>query len=328
MYIALHKTRGRSHFILRESCTIDAQLTCRDLFDLGPDPSVFITYAGGNAFYFDGAIEDSLSESGVDYDSDELEDLFWPWIRPDIRRALDTFRNRSSRSGYKKMTAREKDRIAAHVHSFDKRRTHYLKFGNMDQGAVENMPANLFKAHVNSSRDEIEQGFLRQEFSLKSHELKSYVYTIFDLQHFFSGILAKKMPHALDQDKVDHFFLEELCRMNKELFNRENRLDDYMVRYLIMFFDHHYANTTLLDDFARAFMFRHRTFGPKPEKAIPLDTACRVFNITKRQLETMTTRNLTRLYRKLAIRFHPDTGGSHEQFVELNAAYKKLSSLI
>ncbi|MBF0258782.1 MAG: hypothetical protein HQK62_08085 [Desulfamplus sp.] len=177
MYIAYKKKRGRSRFILRESCVIDNQLTFRDLFDLGRDPSVFIKYAGGNAFYFDEKMEDALYVAfGGKYDSDELEELFLPWVKPDIRRVVDSFRNRSSKSKKVKLSDVQKDRISAKVHAFDKRRTHYLKFGNMDQGPVENMPAVLFKEHVNQSRDEIEQHFFRQEFSLKDDELKSYVY--------------------------------------------------------------------------------------------------------------------------------------------------------
>lgn len=310
--------------MLRESCAIDDQLTFRDLFDLGPDPSVFIKYAGGNGFYFDETMEEAISEAGDGFDADELEDLFWPWIKPDIRRAVETFRNRSSKSVRKKLTDREKDQISACVHNFDKRRTHYLKFGNMDQGPVENMSAVLFKDHVHQSRDEIEQSFLKQEFTLKARELKSYVYTVFNLQRFFDGFMAKKMPHALDQEKVDEYFLEEICRLNTELFNNNTRLDEYMRRYVIMFFDHPYAGTTLLDDFARDFMSRHRVFTPRPEKSITTRNACKIFNITKTALATMTQKHLTKLYRGLARQVHPDTGGSHEKFVELNNAYETL----
>jgi len=328
MYIAIEKNNGQAHYFLRESCTIEEQLTFRTLFDLGPDPSAYIIYAGGNAFYFDETMEDTLAGYNSDYDSDELEDLLWPWIRPDIRRAIDTFRNRSSTSGRKKLSAKEKKQIAVHVHSFDKRRIHYLKFANMDQGPVENMPAVLFKNLVRQSRDEIEQHFLKQEFALKAHELKSYVYTVFDLQYFFSGLMAKRMPHVLDQEKVDHYFLKELCHLNNELFHSSTWLDDYLIRYLIMFFDHQYANTTLLDDFAKDFMFRNRSFKPRRQKSISIKNACKVFKITPEIFQQLTSKELTRHYRELARKVHPDTGGTHEQFVELNTAYESLSEKI
>jgi hypothetical protein len=322
--MAYLKNNGRSHYLLRESCIIADALTFRDVFDLGTDPSEFIHYPGGNAFYLDEQMEAAVAERVVDYDTDELEDLFWPWIRPDIKRAVETFRNRSFKSTSPKLTAREKQDLAARIHTFDKRRTLYLKFGNMDQGPLENMPATLFKDHDLRSRDEIEHAFVKQEFALKAHELKSYVYTVFDLHRFFSGFMAKKMPHALDQEKVDDFFLKEICRLNKELFNKETQLDDHMIRYMIMFFDHQYANTTLLDDFARDFMARHRFFTPRPEKSITIRNACTIFNITKKELATMTRQHLTKLYRGFARQVHPDTGGSHEKFVELNNAYEVL----
>lgn len=328
MYIARLKNKGCVHYIIRESCTIGNELTFRDLFDLGSDPSVFIKYAGGNAFYFDQKIEDGISDSSGSCDADELEDLFWPWIKPDIRRAVETFKNRSYKRPFKKLTRKEKDEIAARVHAFDKRRTLYLRSGGMDQGPVHNMPAVLFKDLVHKSRDEIEQHFLRQEFSLKAHELKSYVYTVFDLHRFFDSFMAKKMPHALDQGQVDTCFLKEVCRLNKSLFNKKSHLDDHMIRYAIMFFDHRYSHTTLLDDFASSFMNRHRFYRPRPQKSIATDKACKIFSITKKELETMTQKRLTRLYRRLARDVHPDSGGSHEKFVELSNAYQSLSLIV
>ncbi len=324
MYMAYIKDKGRPHYLLRESCIIEDELTFQDVFDLGTDPSAFIHYPGGNAFYLDEQMEAAVAEKAVDYDTDELEDLFWPWIKPDIKRAVETFRNRSFKTFSQKLTAKEKEALAARIHTFDKRRTHYLKFGTMDQGPVENMPATLFKDHDLRSRDEIEHCFFKQEFTLKAHELKSYVYTVFDLHRFFSGFMAKKMPHALDQEKVDEFFLREICRLNKELFNKETHLDDHMIRYIVMFFDHQYANTTLLDDFARDFMARHRFFTPRHEKSITTLNACNIFNINKTELATMTRQHLTKLYRGFARQVHPDTGGSHDKFVELNNAYEVL----
>ncbi|MCK5695243.1 MAG: DnaJ domain-containing protein [Desulfobacula sp.] len=132
------------------------------------------------------------------------------------------------------------------------------------------------------------------------------------------------MPHTLNQEKVDEYFLKTIYRLNKSLFNKKMPLDDYLIRYLIMFFDHPYANTTLLDDFAKDFMSRHRFFKHKAQKSISTATACKIFNITNKALKTMTKKNLTKLYRRLARQVHPDIGGSDEKFVELNNAYQSL----
>ncbi len=322
MYIAAQKYKNQNHFILRETCKIGDQLAFRDLFDLGQNPSFYIKYPGGNAFYFDEELEDTLSTLGAAYDEDHLEDLFWPWLRPDIKRAVETFRGRGAQRP--KLTETEKNLILSSTHPFDKRRIHYLKYASMDQGPVENMPATLFKDLVNNCRDEIEQRFLRMERNLKAHELKSYVYTSFNLQSHFQSFMAKTMPHALDQKKVDTFFVKELCRCNKTLFNKTNYLDAYMLRYAIMFFDHQYAHTSLLDEFSQDFMHRHRFHQPVPLKSVPIRIACKIFDITRKQMRTLTRSQLTRLYRKKARKVHPDTGGSHEKFVELNDAYKTL----
>lgn len=316
-----HKNQIR--YFLRESLTVDGAVTFRDLFDLGYDPCDYINYAGKNAYYFDEDMEDALSEAGAEFDFEILEDLFWPWIRPDVREAVDAFRHRSEKRRVNKLTDAEKERINKQIHNFDKRRAHYLRVASMDQGAVENMPAALFKHLADRSRDEIEQTFLQQETAMNVRELKSYVYTVFDLQQFFSGFPAKKMPHALDQEKVDRHFLEELCRLNHRLFERADSLHPYMIRYVIMFFDYPYENTRLLDEFAKDFMYRHHFHRPK-RQGPTTEKALKVFRISEKQIKTMTRRELTKQYRKLARKRHPDTGGAHETFVELNNAYKRL----
>lgn len=324
MYIARIIKKRQRHFILRESCRIDNRLTFRNLFDLGTDPGLHIKYPGGNAFYIDENLEDHLVKAGADYDDDHLEDLFWPWLKPDIRRAVETFRGRSQRCR-RGMSDKEKGQISADVHPFDKRRAHYLRFATMDQGPVENMPASLFKHLIDRCRDEIEQGFLRQEAALRLHELKSYVFTVFDLQSYFQSFMAKKMPHVLDQQKVDDYFIKELCRINQSFFNKTSRLDDYMIRYATMFFDHQYANTKLLDEMARDFIFRHHFHKPPvQEKSIPVRAALKIFKLSKNEVKKLTKSRLRRIYRKLARQMHPDTGGSDEKFVELNTAYNTL----
>lgn len=323
MYIAVETYKNRTHYILRESCTLKNRLTYRNLYNLGTNPAAIIKYPGGNSFYFDEAFEADLTRTGAHFDDDQLEDLFWHWIRPDIRRAVDTFRSRG-KTAPPKLSKAQQDEISRQVHPFDKRRAHYLKFGNMDQGPVENIPAAIFRNLAGCCRDEIEQLFIKQELRLKDRELKSYVYAVFDLQSYFQGFMAKKMPQALDQNKVDRYFAKELCNLNKSLFGKTRQLDHYMIRYAVMFFDHQYADTRLLDEMAKDFMFRHHFHEPQPPKNIPTNRACKVFKITKKELAVLTKSQLTRKYRKLARDVHPDTGGSHDAFVELNDAYKTL----
>jgi len=326
--MALVKTRRKFTYILRESVSSGKQRIHHDLFDLGPFPGAWINYPGGNAWYVDENLEATISQACQKFDPDTLEELFWPWVRPDIRQAVAFFRSRPGSSGSlgspPRLTAAEKQDISRLTHAFDKRRTHFLKFGNMDQGPLPGMPAVLFKNLQEKSRDEIEQGFMVQEKTLEPSNLKSYVYTIFDLQSFFQGMLAKQMPHALDQHKVETFFLKEICRINKHLFGLTSHLHAYMVRYLIMFFDNDYAHSLLLEEMERAFRFRHRSFNQPPPQAFSGRKARSLFKITKEEFKTLNKRGLRKIYRKLAREHHPDRGGSHSQFVELNNAYQIL----
>lgn len=324
MYIARIKNKSGFTYILRESIPAGKKIISCDLFDLGPSPGAWINYPGGNGWYFDEKMEARVSRACDNFDSDEMEAIFWPWIRPDIRQAVETFQNRSGSGKKPRLTPLEKEVILSSTHAFDKRRAHFLKFGNMDQGHLENMPAVLFRDLQQKSRDELEQKFMAQERHLSPQDFKSYVYTVFDLQRFFQGFMAKKMPQAMDQKKVETFFLKELCRINQELFCLTFPLNHYLVRYLIMFFDHAYAGTLLLEEMERDFRFRSRFFGQAFPPAFPAGKALDLFGITREQLKTLDKRALTRIYRKLARKHHPDKGGSHEKFVEINNAFQAL----
>ncbi|PIE63356.1 MAG: molecular chaperone DnaJ [Desulfobacter postgatei] len=326
MYLAKVKKEGQATYVLRESVKQGEQLVARDIFDIGPCPGAWIDYPGGNAWYVSPDLESRISTIAGDVDKNQLEDLFWPFIRPAIRRATQTFRQRSFKQ-YKPLTRTQKETIARQVHAFDKRRAHFLKFGNMDQGPLVNMPAVLFKQFHNKSRDEIEQRFIYQERVLRQKDLKSYVYTALDLHRFFKGFMARQMPHALDQDKVEAFFIQELCQLNKELFELTSQLHEYLIRYAVMFFDHTYGDSVLLDDMAKDFQFRQRSRWYKAPGATPqlgLSQALKIFNLTAKALESMDKKDLTREFRRLAREHHPDRGGSHDMFVELGNAYEAL----
>lgn len=324
MYLAFIGTHKDPLFALRHSFQKNGHFGFEDLYIIGPDPAEMICYAGGNGFYLDPEMEAAIEKKLPDYDPDELEDIFWPWLKPDIGRAVETFRHRG-RSTFIRLTRPEKERLHKSVHWFDKRRAHFLKIGSMDQGRVDQIPASLFKHLANISRDEIEQRFMMQETALKAKELKSYVYTIFDLQRFFNSFMAKKMPHVLDQAKVEKNLIDELCLLNRQIFDLDGMLHPYLRRYAIMFFDYEYANSTLLDDFANAFMnSRRKQRQPRPRESVTTDKALKIFNLQPSDLKGLTIKALTRAYRQLATQYHPDTGGSHEKFVELNGAYQTI----
>ena len=126
MYLAQTKIKGETCYCIRESYSYEDNFLSRDLIDLGPDPARFIIYPGGNSFYIDEFIEDRINELGKKADPDKLEDIFWRFLHPEIRRVLEPFRSREKQHRAGRRKNRPQEDPDARVHIFDKRRTHFL----------------------------------------------------------------------------------------------------------------------------------------------------------------------------------------------------------
>jgi hypothetical protein len=331
MYLARHRVKGKTNYTIRESYKNDAGLRSRDLLELGSDPSKYIVYPGGNAFYVDEAVEEQLLAASLQPDPQAIEDIFWPFVDPEIKRKVESFRSRSKkRSKTETLSLERETEIKAGVHLFDKRRLHFLRFGQMDQGYIGRMPAAMLKGVAGKSRDEIEQYFIVQEQSLAPFEFKNYVYVIFDLQRFFKDMIAKELPQGLNQKSVDLHLTEEVCRLNQspEFWDGrppQEELHEHLLRYVLWFFDYDYGHSTFLEDYIKDFMSRHRRYGPpKPKETVSINEAGKIFGVEEEALKNITIRDLRRLYRRQARKLHPDTGGDQENFIKLADAYHSL----
>lgn len=330
MYLASKKISGQTHYLIRESYQQEDLFLSRDLIDLGTDPACHIIYPGGNAFYINEVIEDQLIELGAGNDLDELEDIFWRFVHPEIRRVLEPFRRREDRhrANRKKKAPEVKNLTSLHI--FDKRRAHYLKFGQTDQRNIGRVPLKLFRGLHNKSRDEIEHGFMDMEAALSPREYKTYTYTIFDLQRYFYESFANSNPQMLSQAKVDEHFIEQVCRVNQDpLFwagmKATDRLHDFLVRYVLMHFDYDFAAASFMEDYLRQFINSRREYRPPPKSAAAsLEEASTILGISRAKLKKMSRQNLVRLYRRKAQELHPDKGGDHDKFVSLTEAYHEL----
>jgi hypothetical protein len=333
VYLASKKINGQIRYFIRESFRQGEYFLSRDLFDLGPDPTRYIVYPGGNAFYIDEVIEDRIADLGTDVIPDELEDIFWHFIRPEIRRVLEPFRRRQDRHRANRKNTKAADKIETALHIFDKRRLHFLKFGLTDQRYIERMPQKLFRKLFNKSRDEIEQGLLDMEAALAPREYKTYTYVIFNLQQFFYESYAKNHPEMLGQEKVDAYFIEQICRLNSDHqfwagMKTGDRLHDYLIRYVLMHFDYEYAPGSFMEDYLRQFINSRRDYRPAfKSAALTLKQASAVFGETGEALKKMSRREIVRLYRRKAQKLHPDKGGDHRQFVGLTEAYHELMKM-
>ncbi len=326
MYIARKKENGKICYYIRESYEDHGIMKSRDLFYLGDNPEKYIIYPGGNAYYIDEAVEDRLFELNADYDSDNLDDIFWDFVKPDIKYALSHFRTR----GCKKPAYKGKSVSGDQFHIFDRRRIHFLRFAQMDQGYIGRVSPKLFYILNGKSRDEIEQYFLKAEIILKPRELKSYIFVIFDLQKHFSQSFAKTMPQALDQNAVDTFFIKEICNLNRdekfwEGMEKRKTLNEYLIRYLIMFFDNEYGQSAFLEDILYNWMNTKRDFHfPKRRQTFTIKETATIFGVSEKELKKMSKNDLAKLFRKKAHIHHPDKGGDPETFIKLSQAYHDL----
>jgi hypothetical protein len=300
------------------------------LIDLGPDPSRFLIYPGGNSFYIDETIEDRINTLGKKADPDKLEDIFWRFLRPEIKRALEPFRSREKRHQSNRRKRSPQEGPDTRIHIFDKRRTHYLRFGHTDQRNIGRLPPKIFRMLQNKSRDEIEQMFMDLEGELAVREYRTYAYVIFDLQHYFYESFARSNPQMLSEEKVDAHFIEQVCRLNTDRIfwagmPSEDRLNEYLIRYVLMYFDYDYAPGSIMDEYLRQFINSRRDYRPPYKSSdFTLKEASALFGQSKAELKKMSTRELTRQYRQKAQKLHPDKGGDHDKFVKLTDAYHEL----
>lgn len=330
MYLARRFVRNTIQYIIRESFPDESFFRCRDLVELGSNLHQYILYNDTRTFVVDDQIGSWLREKGVDADPFELEELFYPFVDPEVRHSIDSFADRAKHRRWKPPSKKMRQRILDETHPFDRRRAHFLRFGQVDQRQLLRS-VSLYRALLDKSRDEIEQYFLFQEMALRPDEYKMYMYAIFNLQAFFSQSFAHSMPEGLDPDKMDHHFLEQVCEIDVDEnfwkgFEKGKTLHEYLARYVIMYFDYSFASGSGWEQYIRNFMDSRRRFAPpKSSRRMSMSEAATVFGVSRAELSSMGLGKLKRLFRKKARELHPDIGGDHEAFIELATAYQELS---
>ncbi|MGD8432502.1 MAG: J domain-containing protein [Syntrophobacterales bacterium] len=305
--------------------------------DLGQYPGDYIEYFGGNAFYFKEELEETLQDKGVTYSTDDLEEIFKPFLDPDIRRIIENFERPKSR--LKQWSTCSDKEILKHqrgLHSFDKRRLHYLRCGQVNIGNLDRLPLKFFSVLFEKSRDEIEQVFGEKEQILRPDEIRRYLYAALRLQTHFSHLLTRHQPEILDPLKLDQHFLEEICILNsdKTFFRGVESTDPaslhpYLAKYVILYFDHAFHPELAWDEYMQEFRWRHQFYRRTSSTAgatLPEEEACQCLGITQEELRKMDLQQLTSHFRKLAKKAHPDVGGDEKTFVKIKEAYESLAT--
>jgi hypothetical protein len=316
------------HYIISQTYSDLGVLKARDLMDLGPDPSVYIQYFDRHGFAFHSVIEQSLQEAGVEFGSDELERLFKPFIKPEIRKIIETF-DRSHRSRVQvACNLEELVRNRRKVHIFDARRLYYLRLGRIDSGELGLGHWKSLNVFPCKSRDEIESYLDTLERRLPPSEYAAYVYASLGVPLVFPQYL-RDYPSALDREQLDRLVLLELCKINsdEDFFlgvDREDRfLHPYLRKYTWLYFDSEFETETSFEGFGFASRFRPASLRPAPS----LQDAYGIFEMSAEQFSRISGRELTSIFRRKAKKIHPDRGGEHEDFLKLSEAYEQLMEI-
>lgn len=334
--------RGTSyHYVIRESYWNGQSWIYRDLVDLGSDPQTYIHYVGGNGFYFDESIQEQLEAAGVSFSSEDLEAVFFPFIDPYIRRIILNFQHNFRRYHFSDDIPENATDLLAkqqQLHDFDRRRMHFLRCGRIDMGNLQGRPWKFLNILLDKSRDERETIIEEMEQQLKPKEIKSYIYTAFNLQKYFEDSIVKNHPYALNQERVDEAFCDAICRLNRDKGFFDGvpdhdpaSLHSYLRRYVVMYFDSSFEPLFSWDEFIRGiFGARERSAYRKWKNRsnLTVSEACKYLGIDPDQLKNLSAREITKIYRKHAKTLHPDAGGDHEAFIKLTDAYRTLVSTV
>ena len=323
MYLARTNIGNQTHYSIRESFLDGDCLKSRVLFHLGTDPSRYIIYPGGKGYYFNEVVEETLQEYGVNPTQAELDQIFWDFLDPEIQRVIQGFEKKT------KTTLSGSDTAVQDFHLFDKRRVHFLRFGSMDQQQIHQIPDKFFRALRAKSRDEIEQYFIREERIIRPRELIRYLSVIFGLQQRLLYVPPDQTGSGIQQQKVDTLFIESVCALNKDDtfwagMPRTGKLQGYLRRYVIFYFDHAVQQAAPIPRYLHELMNRHRSHRPPKKVRLNMAEASRLYGTTWENLRQMDSDTFTRLYRKQALKFHPDQGGSQKTFIKLTKLYENL----
>ena len=300
--------------------------------DLGPDPSKYIEYPGGNGFYFDPSIEETLDGKCTGYSQEDLEQVFRPFLKPHIQTIIDRARHEHRRPGTSPaLPGPPPPQPREEAHIFDARRLYFLRFGRMDEGELGmGRPLKFLDVFQCKSRDEIENMLDFMETGLHRNELATYAYAALGVNGFFPKHV-RHCPAALKIEQMDEYFIRELCRLNGDgVFFRgaartENGggLHPYLIKYAWFYFDNAFLVESARPD---SFADGRGRGSPAPKPAFTIEQALGIFGISAGQYSRMTRQDLTRRYRRRAKEMHPDAGGGHNDFVRLLEAYEVLLS--
>ncbi len=261
---------------------------------------------------------EALREKGIETDQWELEEIFFRFVKPELREYLKPYVDRSRKQSAR-LGREEQLRVQAELHPFDRRRLIFLKLGGGRGEALLRRPLPFLNQLRDKSRDEIEQLLWDYEDRLRPREVIPYLYHAFALWEYFPGALTRYVPEARLQEELDEALLEAICQVARDEAYRmglgeEEVLREYLSRYVILYFD-----TTE----AQRRFFEERQSGSWARRE-SLTRAARYFGLSPEALQRMSRKELLRLFRERAKKLHPDRGGDKEAFILLRRVFEEV----
>lgn len=330
MYLAKLQHGSTIHYQLRQSLVTDKELhDYTILFKLGAQPSDYFTIIEDHVVIFAEVLLQTLTQAiGKDPET-LLENLLFEFFPRSVQQKLNTFKARTTE--YRgPLNVDEQKAIQAQVHIFDRRRLYYLRYGAVDQSRLTKLHEKCCRPLLGQSRDEREYYFMAEEKVIEPGSYFQYIFAIFNLQKHFRQSFAPWLPEALAMKEVADQFTKVICILQKDNTFWQAQtggtfLHAHLTRYLWMFFDFVPHRPSFQRDFARAFMGNHRTFKwPEKKVEVPPEKIEEIFGVSHSHLTALKKEELTRLYRKKAMKLHPDKGGDAEQFILLTEVYTTL----
>ena len=199
----------------------------------------------------------------------------------------------------------------------------------MDQQQLNGLPDNFFQALLGKSRDELEQYFMKEEHILHPGEWVRYLFAIFGLKRHLLQFRPNQTGGGPAQERVDNLFIDAVCDLNNDDtfwagMTMSDDLQGYLRRYVIFYFDQAVQKAAPIPRYLHEFMNRHRTYQPPKKVRLNMAEASRLFETTWKHLHQMDSDTFTKLYRRQALKHHPDQGGRQELFVKLTKLYENL----
>lgn len=331
MYLATISRGGSLFYCIRQSYLDQATgfYQRRNVFDLGRSPTDHFELFENEIPVFSYGLQKAVEKYSALDSNILLEKLLWDFFPQTVREKLDRF-NRTPCTPPGPLTENDLKEISETIHIFDRRRLYYLYYGGLDQSRIYRMHEKLCRVLLYKSRDEREYSFIEMEKVLRPGEYRNYIYAIFNLHIHFNASFAAFLPEALPFNEVADFFSDSICGINRDngfWFGEETTdfLHPHLQRYIVMFFDFSPQKRSFADEFIRNFMNSHRKFRwPERKPPVSEKKIQDMFSASYTDLKKMDKRDLTRLFRKKAMKLHPDQGGDHDRFVELSEIYRTL----